>query len=88
MVKAVQKCKQFCKKMIKKKIISLDVFKHEIELCRSLSHENGGKCCWGKCEQCGVIPLLYKLHNGMLLENPKDIKSVKDKIFRKSRDAE
>ena len=88
MVKAAQKHKTSCKTGVKKNLISRTVFERELELCRNLFCENGGTCGWGKCEQCGVIPLLYKLHSGILLEDTKDIKSVKDKIFRKSRDAE
>lgn len=50
-------------------------------MCRKLSRENGGKCNWGECETCGVIPLLYKLHKGVLLEKKEEIEAVKKKIF-------
>jgi hypothetical protein len=71
-----------CKTGLKKNLITSTVFKRELELCRNLSHENGGKCGWGKCKDCGVIPLLYKFHKGMLLEDAKDIKSAKEKVTK------
>jgi hypothetical protein len=46
-------------------------FDREIELCRMLTRENKGGCGWGKCKDCGVIPLLIKLHKGELLEEKK-----------------
>ena len=67
------KNKSTCKTGLKKRLISSAVFKREIELCRDLSHKNGGKCNWGKCKDCGVVPLLYKFHKGMLLEDEKKI---------------
>lgn len=82
-MKPSEKCKLSCKTGIKKNVIPISVFKRELELCRSLFCENGGKCSWGKCEHCGVIPLLYKLHKGKLLEKSQDIKRVKKKIFKK-----
>ena len=76
------KNKPTCKTGLKKNLISAAVFKREIELCRNLSHKNGGKCGWGKCEDCGVIPLLYKFHKGLLLEEAKEIKEKKDKLLK------
>ena len=61
------------------KAISKAVFDKEIAMCRRLSKE---KCAWGKCKDCGVIPLLYKLHKGKLLEKPAEIKKVKGKILK------
>jgi hypothetical protein len=54
------------------------VFDREIELCKKLSKENGGKCGWGICKDCGVIPLLYKLHKAELLESPEEIRKAKE----------
>jgi len=71
-----------CKTGLQKNIINKEVFRRELALCRKLSQENGGKCGWGRCEDCGVIPLLYKLYKGELLENPEKIKEVKDKILK------
>lgn len=41
-----------------------EIFEKEIEMCRQLSKKNGGKCNWGECKKCGVVPLLYKLGRG------------------------
>ena len=69
-----------CKTGIEKNIIDKEVFKREIALCRKLSRKNDKKCGWGECNKCGVIPLLYKLHKGELLEDPKMISEVRKKI--------
>jgi hypothetical protein len=62
-------------------IIEKEVFEREISLCKQLSHTNGGKCGWGECASCGVIPLLYKLHKGVLLEDPAAIQETKTQIL-------
>lgn len=56
------------------------VFKREISLCKVLSKANKGGCCWGKCIDCGVVPLLIKLHKGQLLE-------LEDEIINAKKDA-
>jgi len=76
------KKKPTCKTGLKKNIIKKEVFNREIALCRMLSKENRGKCGWGKCRDCGVIPLLYKFHKGQLLEKPADLAKVRKKIFK------
>lgn len=58
-----------CEAGLAKNIIGGEVFEREIGLCQKLSKDNGGKCGWGKCADCGVVPLLYKLNKGQLLEN-------------------
>jgi len=70
-----------CKTGLKKNIINKEVFDREIALCQKLSKKNSGKCGWGKCADCGVIPLLYKLHKGELLED-NEAKKVKEKILK------
>jgi len=67
-------------KLIDSKIMEKEVFDKEINICKRLSKENKGKCAWGICKDCGVIPLLYKLRKGKLLEKPAEIKKVKSKI--------
>jgi hypothetical protein len=58
-----------------KKIISKSVFEREIKLCQKLNKESKGKGCnWGRCKTCGVIPLLYKLYKGILVEDKKELK--------------
>ena len=71
-----------CKTGLQKNIINAEVFERETTLCRKLSQENGGKCGWGVCKDCGVIPLLHKLRKGEILEDPDEIKKVKDKIAK------
>lgn len=71
-----------CKTGLKRGIIKKEVFDREITLCKKLSKENGGKCGWGRCKDCGVIPFLYKLHKGELLEDSVKIAEIKEKIFR------
>ena len=71
-----------CKTGLQKNIINTEVFERERALCCKLSQENGGKCGWGVCKDCGVIPLLHKLRKGEILEDPDEIKKVKDKIAK------
>ncbi len=77
-----KKNKLTCKTGLKKNIIKKDIFDKEIALCRMLAKKNKGKCGWGKCKDCGVIPFLYKLHKGKLLEKPAEIKKAKSKIIK------
>jgi len=65
-----------------KKLIKKETFDKEIKMCEKLSKENRGKCNWGSCKDCGVIPLLYKLYKGKLLEKPAEIKKAKAKITK------
>ncbi|MFA6090091.1 MAG: hypothetical protein WC755_09620 [Candidatus Woesearchaeota archaeon] len=65
-------------------IIKKDIYERETTICKNLSKENGGKCCWGECGKCGVLPILYKLHKGVLLEEPDEIAKMKNKIFSKT----
>jgi hypothetical protein len=58
-----------------------DVYKKETKMCRRLFQEKQG-CRWGKCEFCGVVPLLYKLENGVVIKNEDDIKTLKDEILK------
>jgi len=76
------KNKLSCKTGLRKNIINKKVFDREIALCRKLSKENSGKCGWGNCKNCGVIPLLYKLHKGKLLEDPAEITKIRNRILK------
>lgn len=58
-------------------MIEKAVFDKEISMCRDLNSKNGGKCNWGECEKCGVIPLLYKLGVGEIHENADDVYNLK-----------
>lgn len=66
---------------MKKEIADAGNFERETSMCRKLNLQNGGKCNWGKCENCGVIPMLYKLYKGELLEDVVKIKEAKAAIF-------
>lgn len=57
-----------------------EVFQKELGMCRKLHHEKKG-CNWGKCVTCGVIPVLYKLHKGLILEDEVSIRKVKEEVF-------
>jgi y4mF family transcriptional regulator len=69
------------KKRQEKKIIKRDVFEKELALCRLLSKKENILCSWGRCQDCGVIPLLYKLHKGELLEDQEKILAVKRSVL-------
>jgi hypothetical protein len=74
--------KPTCKTGLKKNVISRTVFEREITLCRNLNEENNGRGCgWGSCKNCGVIPLLYKLHKGVLIEDKKELAEIRRAIF-------
>ncbi len=76
------KNKPTCKTGLKKNIIKKPVFEREIFLCRHLAKEKKGRCGWGKCRDCGVIPLLLKLHKGKLLEKKQEITAAKKKMLK------
>lgn len=73
--------KTTCKTGLKKNIIKKDVFEREVTLCQNLAKENNGKCGWGVCKKCGVLPLLLKLHKGILLETSTEIAQTKSEIL-------
>ncbi len=70
-----------CRTGLKKKLISKEVFEKEIALCKEMSAKDGG-CCWGRCEQCGVVPLLVKLYKGKLVDNNEELKMLKKDMLR------
>ncbi|MCX6762562.1 MAG: hypothetical protein NT093_02145 [Candidatus Moranbacteria bacterium] len=74
--------KTTCQTGLRKNVISKKVFDREMKLCQMLSKENKGKCGWGKCKDCGTIPLLVKLHQGKLLEDPKEIAKAREKYLK------
>lgn len=59
-----------------------EIFEEEIAMCRELSQKNGGKCNWGECEKCGVVPLLYKLGKGEFYESKDEIARIKKAALR------
>lgn len=78
------KNKLTCKTGLKKNVLNKELFEREISLCRKLNKENKGKCGWGKCADCGVIPFLIKLHKGQLLEESSQIKRAREEVFKRS----
>lgn len=71
-----------CQNNLNLNIISKEVYEKEVELCRKLSKENGGKCCWGTCESCGVIPCLHKLYKGEVVDAADKVKELKDQFLK------
>ncbi|HCP08921.1 MAG TPA: hypothetical protein DIT25_03945 [Candidatus Moranbacteria bacterium] len=57
-------------------MLSKKIFEKEIAICKE-QHEKKKSCNWGKCKDCGVVPLLYKLHKGVLIEDKKEIAKLK-----------
>lgn len=62
-------------------MIENNVFEKEIEQCKKLAKKNGGKCAWGKCQNCGVLFLLYKLEKGKLIEDKEEIASTRKNVL-------
>lgn len=62
-----------------------EIFDKEISMCRKLSHDNGGKCNWGECEKCGVIPMLYKLAKGEIYEKKDEVKKLRKDVLDEGR---
>jgi len=62
--------------------ISKELFQKEIDIYKQLSKENVNKCNWSKYDNCCVIPLLYKIHKGILLEDEQEIKYIKKKNLK------
>lgn len=57
-----------------------ETFDKEISMCQELFRKNHG-CNWGKCQDCAVIPLLYKLYKGEIVEEKEEVKKLKDKVL-------
>ena len=62
-----------------------ETFEKELTMCRRLSEGNGGRCNWGECAHCGVIPLLHKLRHGVLLESAEAVGNAKKEVFGETR---
>ena len=59
-----------------------EIFEKEISMCKELSQKNGGKCNWGECGKCGVIPLLYKLGKGEVVEKEDEVRELKKSVLQ------
>jgi len=60
--------------------IDKKIFNQEILMCKKLFKEKKG-CNWGKCKDCGVVLLLYKLRSGLAVESKKDTAKLKKKFL-------
>lgn len=58
------------------------VFEKELAMCQKLSKENGGRCNWGECAKCGVVPFLYKLGKGEFYEKAEEVEELKRKVLQ------
>ncbi|MDO8529099.1 MAG: hypothetical protein Q7S18_00320 [bacterium] len=61
--------------------ISKTIFNRETAMCEELYKKSKG-CNWGKCKDCGVVPLLYKLHSGSLIEKKADVAKLKKNYLK------
>ena len=61
-----------------------EVFEKEIAMCQKLFQKNDGKCNWGECERCGVIPLLYKLGKNEFYESKEKIDEIKKLVLNQN----
>lgn len=52
-------------------------FESEIAMCQVLTKKHGGKCNWGQCDKCGVVPLLYKLGKDEFYDDPVDVEHLR-----------
>jgi len=59
-----------------------ETFEKEIAMCRDLSKKNEGRCAWGECAKCGVIPLLYKIGKGEFHEESDDVAELKESVLK------
>lgn len=57
------------------------ILEKEIAMCRRLSQKNNGRCNWGECDKCGVIPLLHKICKGEIFEDENEVKKLKEDIL-------
>ncbi|MEK9156324.1 MAG: hypothetical protein AAB360_03440 [Patescibacteria group bacterium] len=55
-----------------------EFFEQEVKICQE--HLQNGGCNWGKCVDCGVIPLLFKIFKGKLIEDKDEIKRIKKEL--------
>ena len=61
-------------------VISKEIYEKEITMCRE-HNRTKGHCCWGNCKECGVLPLLYKLHTGKIIHG-EELDKFKEDIFQ------
>jgi len=62
-----------------------EIFEKEIGMCRKLAKKNG-RCNWGECAKCGVIPFLYKIAQGKIYESEEEVNKIKQEIIGVSKE--
>lgn len=60
--------------------ISKEIFEKEAGICKKHFQDKDG-CAWGKCKDCGVLPLLVKLYESRIVEDENAVKELKNEIF-------
>ena len=61
-------------------MLDQETFEKEIKICQKMYKEKGG-CSWGKCDECGVLPLLHKLQTGYVVEESVEVQKLKKKLL-------
>ena len=56
-------------------MIDRETYEKEMAICGDFSKK--GHCNWGKCSECGVIPLLHKMFTGEIIENKEELENLK-----------
>lgn len=61
-------------------MLDQETFDKEIKICQKMHKEKGG-CNWGRCDECGVVPLLHKLSTGEVVEDGEVVRKLKEKML-------
>lgn len=61
-----------------------EIFEKEVAICKAQYQKQKG-CSWGKCKDCGVVPLFYKLYKSKIMEDKEGIDSLRNNLFNEER---
>jgi hypothetical protein len=61
-------------------MLDKQTFEKEIKICQKMYKEKGG-CNWGKCEECGAVPLLHKLNTDEVVEDKEEVERLRKTIL-------
>lgn len=61
--------------------MSKATFDTEMAICRDLHNNNGGQCNWGVCDQCGVVPMMYKIFKNEHYEDADQVERMRNEVF-------
>lgn len=70
-----------CETELRAYVIDAETFERELALCKKVSKENNGGCCWGRCVDCGVLPLLVKLHKGEVIDDKEELATLRHEVL-------